>query len=760
MEERERPRERVCARDGEESWDQGGSRIAAGFLQSGVRRRSFGVESKIFEVETERKKGRTQIFIVERKGGVSSWVKLGPASLGPLMEGLTFCIKDTRNGHWEKSWQENGRAFSLTRGENKGGCFLRLGVTDREKKRFNIFVPKGKGTKGGWALLVEVLREIEPGSDGQKSQQVKEKCWSPMLGKSFADVVKQKRSCEEVVRVKIVNKPSGERLEKLAQCLVGSWEPMLGRGEDLRSWGTQMSKWWGLKGNLGLAKLEDGKALLEFELRAEAEKALKNGAISISGCDVRLEKWSQRTGCVMEEEKKREAWVRILGLPIFLWDRDTLCKIGEGCGEFLDIDAKTVRMEELQWARIRVRIKEDRIPSMVDIWVENTCYSVALWWEIRPTLRKLQAADKGRNLAAAGEGAGEFQPREGKRVMEEEGGSRLETQKQVVDGMWRLTAGAGQPMDCPHGSGGSHLGFQGMERRQGGPLVQGLLERPCGPGGITIQSPLVDHVGPKERVDFRRSIIWKPKEGVGPVVEGPSVETNLHSNVAQTCGPRCSMNPAPDDPLLREEDDMRRLSGAELIQKERSSTDLALAEEAMRYDKVYECLVSGTPSSLSPFFGRTPMGEYCDLSRDGKERDEGENPIQMIMGSKSPTGENADCWDLVEVNNNTTEDGGKEMALDQIVPHASRAEGELSWEKSDLAKFSNFLGFSTEGLEKEIMDFLVKIRKRRERVHSKSLLEKTKFERELRRLECSINYEGGKKQNGGEQARGCQITEV
>ena len=57
----------------------------------------------------------------------------------------------------------------------------------------------------------------------------------------------------------------------------------------------------------------------------------------------------------------------------------------------------------------------------------------------------------------------------------------------------------------------------------------------------------------------------------------------------------------------------------------------------------------------------------------------------------------------------------------------TKAEGELSWEKSDLAKFSNFLGFSTEGLEKDIMDFLVKIRKRRERVHSKSLLEKTKF---------------------------------
>ena len=544
---------------------------------------------------------------------------------------------------------------------------------------------------------------------------------------TFADVVKQNRSCEEVVRVKIVNRPSGGRLEKLAQCLVGSWDPMLGRGDDLRSWGTQMSKLWGLKGNLGLAKLEDGKALLEFELRAEAEKAPKNGVISISGCDVRLEKWSQRTGCVMEEEKKKEAWVRILGLPISLWDRDTLCKIGEGCGEFLDVDAKTERMEELQWARIRVRIKEDRIPNMVDIWVENTCYAVALWWEIRPTLRKLQADDKGRTLATAGEGEGEFQTREGKRVMEEEGGSRLETQTQVVDGMWRLTAGAGQPMDSHHGLGGSHLGLQDMERMQGGPLVLGLLERPCGLGGLSIQSSLVDHVGPKEWGDFRRPRIWKPKEGVGLVAEGPSVETSLHSNVAQICGPSSSRIPAPEDPLLREKDDMRRLSGAELIQNERSSTDLALAEEAMRYDKVSDCLVSGTPSLLSPFFGRTPVGEYCDFSGDDKERDEGENPIQMIMGSKSPTGENVDCWDLVEVNKNTTVDGGKEMALDQIVPHASKVEGELSWEKSDLAKFSNFLGFSTEGLEKDIMEFLVKIRKRRERVHSKSLLEKTKF---------------------------------
>ena len=167
MEERERSRERVSESNGEERLLQGANGDAAILVQSGARKSSFGVESKTFEVETEKKKGKMQIFIVERKRGVSSWIKLGPASLGPLLEGLVFCTRDTRTGHWEKLWQENGRTFSLVRGENKGGCFLRLGVVDREKKRFSIFIPKGRGAKRGWALLVEALREVEVVSERQ-----------------------------------------------------------------------------------------------------------------------------------------------------------------------------------------------------------------------------------------------------------------------------------------------------------------------------------------------------------------------------------------------------------------------------------------------------------------------------------------------------------------------------------------------------------------------------------------------------------------
>ena len=77
-----------------------------------------------------------------------------------------------------------------------------------------------------------------------------------------------------------------------------------------------------------------------------------------------------------------------------------------------------------------------------------------------------------------------------------------------------------------------------------------------------------------------------------------------------------------------------------------------------------------------------------------------------------------------------------------------------------MANFSKFLGFSTEGLEKEILGFFIKIRKRRERINSKGMLEKSKFERELKRLECSINYKGNVKKNSHLTGRGGQLTIV
>ena len=157
--ERERERERGKARERETESDGGEQELlrlsenVEGTVLLGarnsLRKGSFGVELKTFEIEVEEKKGKLQATIVERKQGISSWIRLGPEGLGLFLECLVHCSKDTIVGKGERKWKENGRAYSLLRDENKGGCFLRLGVVDLENKRFNIFIPKGRGAEGG-----------------------------------------------------------------------------------------------------------------------------------------------------------------------------------------------------------------------------------------------------------------------------------------------------------------------------------------------------------------------------------------------------------------------------------------------------------------------------------------------------------------------------------------------------------------------------------------------------------------------------------
>ena len=100
----ERVRERKFARERECGGDEGSTEIAEGASHARpgkiVKRGGFGVESKRFEVEMEERRGRLHATIVERKGGISSWVRLGSVSLGIVFECLNLSIEDGRMGRW------------------------------------------------------------------------------------------------------------------------------------------------------------------------------------------------------------------------------------------------------------------------------------------------------------------------------------------------------------------------------------------------------------------------------------------------------------------------------------------------------------------------------------------------------------------------------------------------------------------------------------------------------------------------------------
>ena len=56
--------------------------------------------------------------------------------------------------------------------------------------------------------------------------------------------------------------------------------------------------------------------------------------------------------------------------------------------------------------------------------------------------------------------------------------------------------------------------------------------------------------------------------------------------------------------------------------------------------------------------------------------------------------------------------------------------------------FSEFLGFSIIGHEKEILDLIRKLNDNRVQLRSKGQMVSSRCERELKKLECTINYNG------------------
>ena len=77
-----------------------------------------------------------------------------------------------------------------------------------------------------------------------------------------------------------------------------------------------------------------------------------------------------------------------------------------------------------------------------------------------------------------------------------------------------------------------------------------------------------------------------------------------------------------------------------------------------------------------------------------------------------------------------------------------------SWESRCLVKFSEFLGFTTMGFEKKILNLLGKLVASQRMCKAKGSPSVSKSERELRRLRSTINYNGNKINKGGGRDRG------
>ena len=142
-------------------------------------------------------------------------------------------------------------------------------------------------------------------------------------------------------------------------------------------------------------------------------------------------------------------------------------------------------------------------------------------------------------------------------------------------------------------------------------------------------------------------------------------------------------------------------------------------------------------SALLSVFGRPLLqGEISGLG--GINGEENLEPLRVVAADGREWG--------IEFSGALTEEG------EGLVVADSRTNGEQneasepwtyeSWEKSCLAKFSDFLGFPTKGFEKEITNLLRNLVNAQKVGKGKECQSLSKSERELRKLKWTINYKG------------------
>lgn len=199
-------------------------------------------------------------------------------------------------------------------------------------------------------------------------------------------------------------------------------------------------------------------------------------------------------------------------------------------------------MEELQWARILVKLNGEELSNMVKIWEEEVCYVLTLWWEVRLLIRFYPAGLCGKEVGAGEEVGGKGSICAGKRVVEEDEGCRLEALFQFADGTRGQTSGSGRPLvpsrsfDRSSGRPSGGLQLLGGPSKSGpgveyfipsvGPVGLGIVlsaSKEARPFGLESQ-PLFGKSGPIGRGSLQPSHEARAQVGGLPfsVLPGPS----------------------------------------------------------------------------------------------------------------------------------------------------------------------------------------------------------------------------------------------
>ncbi|KAI0524922.1 hypothetical protein KFK09_004312 [Dendrobium nobile] len=143
---------------------------------------------------------------------------------------------------------------------------------------------------------------------------------------------------------------------------------------------------WNPKGSVELLSLNDGFFLFKFSAPEDYQTAWAGGPWFFFGRPFILQQWSPKFKPKRDEFSSIPIWIKIVDLPLAVWNPNGISKIASFIGRPLAVDALTARKTRLTYARVCVLVSGNSpLPEEIPVCLDGDDVSLKVIYDWKPT---------------------------------------------------------------------------------------------------------------------------------------------------------------------------------------------------------------------------------------------------------------------------------------------------------------------------------------------------------------------------------------
>ncbi|WJZ91221.1 hypothetical protein VitviT2T_010316 [Vitis vinifera] len=330
------------------------------------------VERKTFLIRLEGEQGGEWCSITEISRGSVFALGFEKEAVGWLVDYLTKALALKSHMGFNKKFRGKCRVHLMEVDFNNHGRFIRISEFATNRKPSVLIIPEGDKGRG-WENIKKALSSllVVPYPNViEKGRNIRGESWP------HNNVGSMHRSYAKVV--------SDEGLRGGGLVPIGRWARAVVCESkfDRENWaevGRSVARSLGKKGVVTIIPISAGNGVFFVETIEEAIflhdlRKLRVGERNI----IQLRRWSPKENAEIDE-KFREGWIELRGLPFHLWSEVHLKKIVEQWGTVNEIDWRTLKMFDLSRARLKIAMKDKAIlPALLEVTDGDWVFTVVV----------------------------------------------------------------------------------------------------------------------------------------------------------------------------------------------------------------------------------------------------------------------------------------------------------------------------------------------------------------------------------------------